>query len=92
MKSKKQKLYIRHIDRAMTTAGAIHPLTALPQIITIYASQNADGVSLVTWLGFMLIGSIFLTYGIAHNLRPFIINQVIWFVIDFAVVVGIILF
>lgn len=90
--NKKQKAKVRLIDNLMMVASTIHPLTALPQVYIIYSGQNVEGVSLLSWLGFMVIGCVFLAYGIAHKLKPFIINQVIWFAIDLAVVIGIILF
>ena len=73
-------------------ASIIHPLTTIPQVVTIYQTQNASGVSLITWLGFMVIGGIFLAYGIVHKLTPFIVNQVIWFILDLLIVVGVILY
>lgn len=36
------------------------------------------------------IGLILLFYGIMHRLKPFIINQIIWFVVDAVVILGII--
>jgi uncharacterized protein with PQ loop repeat len=80
------------IDRLMMIASIVHPITALPQVIQIYDSQNASGVSLLTWLGFMTIGLIFLSYGIVHRLKPLIINQVLWFIVDFLVVIGVVLY
>ena len=76
----------------MMVASIIHPLTTIPQVVTIYQTQNASGVSLVTWFGFMAIGGIFLAYGIVHKLAPFIVNQVIWFILDLLIVVGVILY
>lgn len=76
----------------MSVAAVIHPLTALPQIYKIYSTQNASGVSLWTWVGFMLLGLIFLAYGIVHKIKPFIVTQVLWFIVDFAVVIGVLLY
>lgn len=91
---KKQPIprHVKIIDRLMLVASTLHPLSALPQVYSIYSQQSAVGVSLITWLGFMIIGLVFLAYGIVHKLTPFILNQVIWFAVDFAVVIGILLF
>lgn len=80
------------IDWLMTIASVIHPLTAIPQVYAIYTTQDVSGVSLWTWLGFSLIGLVFLAYGIVHKLVPFILNQILWFTIDFLVVLGVIIF
>jgi len=80
------------VDKLMSAAAVIHPLTATPQVWLIYSTQDATGVSLSTWIGFMLLGLIFLAYGILHKIKPFIVTQVLWFIVDFLVVVGVILY
>lgn len=80
------------VDRLMSAAAVIHPLTATPQVYTIYATHNVSGVSLWTWIGFMTLGLIFLAYGILHRIKPFIITQVLWFIVDFLIVIGVILY
>lgn len=76
----------------MAAAAIIHPLTALPQVFVIYSTQNVAGVSLWTWFGFMVLGLIFLLYGIVHRIKPFIMTQVLWFIIDFAIVIGVLIY
>lgn len=80
------------IDTLVNIAAVIHPLSALPQVYTIYVSQNVAGVSLWTWLGFMIIGFIFLAYGLVHRLKPIIVTQILWFIVDAMVIVGILLY
>ena len=72
----------------MSGAAVIHPLTALPQVYQIYHTHNVSGISLWTWLGFMALGLIFLAYGILHKIKPFIVTQVLWFIMDLLIVVG----
>lgn len=91
-KKQRQKAYIRMLDNLMMIASVIHPLSALPQVYMIYATQNVEGISLSTWLGFMFLGFVFLAYGIVHKIRPFIVTQVIWFTVDLLIVVGILLY
>lgn len=80
------------VDRLMSAAAVIHPLTATPQVYTIYSTQDVSGVSLWTWLGFMVIGLIFLAYGVLHKIKPFIVTQILWFIIDFLIVIGVLLY
>lgn len=80
------------VDHLMSGAAIIHPLTALPQVYQIYATHDVSGVSLWTWLSFMTLGLIFLAYGILHKIKPFIVTQVLWFIIDFLVVFGTLLY
>jgi uncharacterized protein with PQ loop repeat len=80
------------IDRAMMVAAVIHPMTALPQVFQIYLTRSAQDVSLITWLSFMLLGVIFLVYALLHRIRPMIVTQILWFVVDLLVVVGVLLY
>jgi uncharacterized protein with PQ loop repeat len=77
------------IDRLVNIAAVVHPLMAMPQVYDIYTSHDVEGVSLATWTGFMVVGFVFLAYGIAHRLRPIILTQILWFVVDLLVISGI---
>ncbi len=88
--SHKQKVTV--VDRAMMVVSIIQPLATIPQVIKIWTEQSAAGVSLWTWLGFSVIGVVFLLYGIMHKLRPFILNQILWFMLDALVVISIIVY
>ena len=88
--NKKQQKTI--IDRLMGVAAVVHPLTAVPQIYSIYSTHNVSGISLWTWLGFMILGLIFLSYGILHNIKPLIVTQVLWFIVDLLVVIGVMMY
>lgn len=83
---------VRFIDRAMMLVSVVHPLTAIPQAVDIYANQSAVNVSLTTWLSFMLIGFIFLAYALVHRIKPMIVNQILWFAVDLVIVIGIMLY
>lgn len=91
-KNKYSKKTIALIDSLMGVVAVIHPLTATPQVYEIYSTQNVTGVSLLTWFGFMLLGFVFLAYGIVHNLKPIILTQTLWFAVDFAIVIGVLLY
>lgn len=91
-KKTKRKTNTQNIDLLMNIACVVHPLLAIPQVYETYSTQNVEGVSLVTWFGFMALGLIFLAYGIAHKIKPFIVTQILWFTIDFLIVLGVLLY
>jgi uncharacterized protein with PQ loop repeat len=82
----------RAIDHAMAAAAIVHPATAAPQVIQIYATHSAVGVAPLTWLSFMAIGTVFLAYGLLHKIKPMIVTQILWFVIDAAILTGVALY
>lgn len=80
------------IDVLVNIAAVVHPLTTLPQLFTIYTTHIVTGISLWTWIGFLLIGLVFLMYGIVHRITPIILTQILWFIVDLLVIIGILLY
>jgi len=84
--------YKKRIETFALVAGIVQPLITLPQIITIYGNQSANDVSLITWLGYLLFGVVFLVYGAVFDLKPIWIGQIIWVTMQAITVVGILLY
>src|SRR6185437_11582958 len=77
------------VDQAMRVAAVLHPVSAVPQVVTIYSTHDVTGTSMLTWLFFMAVGVVFLSYSVAHRIRPLMVTQTLWFVNDFLIVGGI---
>ena len=89
---KSRRRAARAIDNAMAAAAIVHPATAAPQVLKIYETHNAVGVAPLTWLSFMVIGTVFLAYGLLHKIKPMIVTQVLWFVMDAVILTGVVLY
>ena len=72
--------------------GVIGPLASIPQAIQIYTTQDAEGVSLITWSLFILTNGALLIYGLVHKLTPIIVSNICWEVIQVIVVIGILMY
>lgn len=77
--------------RMTLVAAVAQPLMTLPQAIQLYTTQDAHGLSLFTWLGYTIVGLVFLTYSYKYRLVPIMIQQTLWFVLQSSVVVGILI-
>lgn len=86
------KREITTIDKLMTVAAVLHPLMTLPQIVKIYSTQSAHDISLFTWAMYCVLGVIFFLYAVAHNIKPLIVTQVLWALVDGAIIIGILLY
>ncbi len=80
------------IERFALIAGIIQPLISIPQIIQIYSSQSAADVSLLTWVGYLVFAAVFLAYGLTFKLTPIWVTQIIWIIMEVAIIVGILLY
>jgi uncharacterized protein with PQ loop repeat len=92
MAEKESKIDKKRVELVALMAAIVQPLITLPQIVTIYSNQSATDVSLLTWLGYLLFGVIFLVYGLVFKLRPIWVGQILWVTMQTLVVVGILLY
>ena len=83
---------LRALDRVVLTAGVIGPLTTIPQILKIYTTHDASGVSLLTWLLPAILDIPWIVYGFAHRERPIVITYSLWLVANLVVALGVVLY
>lgn len=76
----------------MYAVAFITPFSTVPQIITLFQTKVATGLSLQTWIMYLLFGMVPLAYAIINKIKPLIISNVLWTIIDLIMIVGIIKF
>ena len=80
------------VDKFIYVVGTLAPLTAVPQLYSIWASRSAGSVSLLSSLGYLFVAASWLAYGLYHREKPIIITSLLWVVMDALIVVGVIIF
>lgn len=75
-------------DRLVLFVSILYPLSAIPQLIDIFHGSS-EGVSIISWAGFLVCSGLFLVYGLRHQVWPMIISNMLWVVVDGLVVIGI---
>lgn len=75
-------------EKTVLVVSFAYPLSALPQAIQVLQG-NVEGVSFLSWLGFLLCASLFFMYGIKYKVFPMIISNFLWIIMDSLVVIGI---
>jgi len=78
----------RFIDRTIIFIAVAGPLMTLPQVLKIWMYQDASGVSLITWIAYLIMAFFWLGYGIVYKSKPIIIGNITFLIMKFAVVVG----
>jgi uncharacterized protein with PQ loop repeat len=89
---RKQASKLTFLDHFIYIVAATEPMANIPQIITIYRTHQASGVSIMSWLMYALFAITWLAYGIHIKRKPMIIGSSLIFATDMMVVVGAILF
>ncbi|MFA5135575.1 MAG: hypothetical protein WC505_07375 [Patescibacteria group bacterium] len=82
----------RLLDRSIYAVGIIGPALGLPQVFKIFIEQQADGVSIITWAGFVVISAIWLFYGFVHKEKPIIVANGGYMTVQLFVVFGSLLY
>jgi uncharacterized protein with PQ loop repeat len=82
-----EKKWVKTIDDMVMIVGIIALLTSIPQIYQLIITQDGRGVSILTWFLYILSAAFWLLYGIAHEEKPIIINNLLWMIFEFIVVV-----
>lgn len=68
----------------------LSPLFEIPQALDIYTQKSAHTVSLATWALFFVASAAWLIYAIRNHLRAIMVIQIVYMVLEAAVVVGIV--
>lgn len=76
------------IGKLVLAAAFIGPLLTLPQIVKIFTTKTAEGVSFFTWFAFTILSVVWLIYGVIYKNKPIIIANTLWLIFDGLVSVG----
>ena len=79
----------KRVRRLAYIAGFAGPFTAIPQVMAVWTTHQAAGVSLVSQVGFLALAVIWLLYGAVVRDRPIVISSALWVILDLAIVSGI---
>lgn len=77
-------------DKIAVIAAFAYPLTGIPQVISVLRGESS-GISLPSWFGFIIFAAFFLVYGVVHRIKPMIITNALWLLVDCLVVAGVII-
>ncbi len=70
----------------------VMPATTLPQIHMTYSLQDATGISLWMWVLYCLACVPLLLYGIMFKIKPIILLNVNWLIVQGIMIVGIVMY
>lgn len=91
-KKKKKGNTQKVLDKLVYFAGIAGPVMTLPQVFKIWTEKSAAGVALETWLTYLFLSMIWVSYGLLHKERPLVIMHSSYFVINVFIIVGVALY
>ena len=64
-------------------------LMTLPQVLTIWLGRDAGGVSLVSWVSYLVSACLWLVYGLQKRDKTIYLACIGWILLDAAIVAGV---
>ena len=89
VKTKKANKNDKLIGYMMYAVSVGMPMTDIPQLIQIFSTKVATGLSASAWVMYAAFGVVPLMYAISNKLKPLIISNVLWMIVDAAMIYGI---
>ena len=87
-----RSMSLRALDVAVYVAGILGPLATIPQVLQIYTTHSATGVSFVTWSVYALFDIPWIIYAFVHREPPLIVCYLLWFLFNALVATGVLLY
>lgn len=79
------------LEKVLRFLSVFTMLMTVPQVLTVWVGRDAGGVSLVSWLSYLLAACLWLVYGLQKRDKTIYLACIGWVVLDAAIVAGVII-
>ena len=79
-------------DKLIYPVALIAPIMTIPQLLTVWIQRESQGVSLLTWCAYTAVSGIWIIYGLYHKEKPIILTNLLLFVFDASIVLGVLFY
>ena len=80
------------LDKVMFGVAIVMPIVLLPQVIQLYVSKDAAGLSFVTWSFGCVINFLWSFYGYVHKEKPLCVASAMSGLLNLSIALGILLY
>ncbi len=77
------------LEKVLRGLSVFTMFMTVPQVLTVWIGRDAGGVSLVSWLSYLLAACLWFVYGVQKRDKTIYLACVGWVVLDAAIVVGV---
>jgi len=78
------------LEKILRSLSVFTMLMTVPQVLTIWVGGDAGGVSLVSWVSYLISACLWFVYGLQKHDKTIYLACVGWVVLDVAIVIGVI--
>ena len=76
------------LGRILRPVSLLTMLLTVPQVVSVWTSRGASGVSVVSWGTYLIVACLWLVYGIQKRDKTIYLACIGWIVLDALVVIG----
>jgi len=80
------------LEKVLRGVSVFTMLMTVPQVLTIWIGHNAGGVSLISWVAYLIAACLWFVYGLQKNDKTIYLACVGWVLLDLAVVIGVVVY
>ena len=78
------------LEKVLRGLSVFTMLMTVPQVLTIWVGRDAGGVSLISWVSYLLSACLWFVYGIRKHDKTIYLACIGWVLLDAAIVIGVI--
>jgi uncharacterized protein with PQ loop repeat len=76
------------IKRLLGSLSIFTMVMTIPQVLTIWVSHRAAGISMVSWGAYLVSAAVWLCYGLQKRDKNIYLPCIGWIILDSAVIIG----
>ena len=76
------------LEKVLRVFSIVTMLMTIPQVLTVWMSHDAGGVSVVSWAAYLLSACLWFVYGLQKHDKTIYVACIGWILLDAAIVVG----
>src|SRR5712691_8270828 len=80
------------LEKALRGLSVFTMLMTVPQVLTIWVGRDAGGVSLVSWVSYLIAACLWFVYGLQKQDKTIYLACVGWVLLDLAIVISVIVY
>jgi uncharacterized protein with PQ loop repeat len=77
------------LERTLRALSILTMLMTVPQVVTVWTGPSVEGVSLVSWLSYLVSACLWLVYGLRKHDKTVYLACIGWILLDAAIVIGV---
>ncbi len=79
------------LEKVLRGLSVFTMLMTVPQVLAVWIDHDAGGVSLVSWLSYLLAACLWFVYGLQKRDKTIYLACIGWVVLDAAIVAGVVI-